>query len=239
MKTLILTFLISVSLISYSQERKIETKKNNFYTEIYSINKINKMKDGSYIKMGNKNDTLIVGNYSNGTKVGIWRFNASSNKPYFCYDFDNKVIDKLPRDINKIDSFYIKKDTAYYLDKVDRAPIYLGYKGEIKDVLRQNISVPFDIFKNGLSGYSIASFVVNSSGKIEDIKIEKSLSQELNSKLFKMVKMAKEEWIPAKVNGKPIDSKIYILCNISQLKKTIDYKEKPYLFVIDVVYSVR
>jgi hypothetical protein len=237
MRTLILTFFLSISMIIYSQERKTVTKEGKFQTEIYTINKANKKKDGFYIKLvNNTTDTLIIGNYCNDTKVGLWEFRASSNKPYFCYDYDKKVIDKLPKEIGEIDSFFIKIGTAYHLTKVDRAPIYLGYKSEIRQILWQNSMVSFDIAQEGITGTSLASFVVNTTGKISEIKIEKSLTKELDERIIKAVTMINGDWLTAMVNGAPIDSKIYILYNVTKDKITTKFAEKPYQLVHNLVY---
>jgi hypothetical protein len=237
MKLIILTFLLSFSLISFSQERKIIKKKSDFYIEIYSIDKGSKKKDGEYVKIKKStNDTLIFGNYNNDIKVGLWKFNSSSNRIYFYYNYDKRLFNQLPTSISSIDSFYIKKDTAFCLTKVDSPPIYLGYKDEIKDVFRQNAIVPADICEKGLSGNSLASFVVDITGKIVDIGIDNSISKGLDKNIIKTINMINGDWIPAKVNGEPIDSKIYILYNISQITITTKYVEEPYLYVIDLVY---
>jgi hypothetical protein len=236
MKLIAFSVLLSFYLISFSQERKIKTKKSDYYIEIYSINKETKKKDGDYIKINKSTkDTLIIGYYKNDTKVGKWKFNKSHNRNYIIYDYDSAVFCLKPRKIEKIDSFYIKKDTAFILTKVDSPPIYISYDSEIKDILRQSSSIPIDIAEKNIEGTSMASILIDKNGEISNIQIEKSLSKGLDKNIIATLKLINGDWKPAILNGLPVESKVYFLYNISQLVILTKYIEEPYLYVIDLI----
>lgn len=237
MKTSILVFFISITTIIFSQVRKTVTIENKYQTEKYTINKTNEKKEGNYLVLGKtKTDTLVIGNYANDTKIGTWEYRTSQNRMYICYDYDNSIVRKFSNEISNIDSFYIKNDTAIVLTKVDRAPVYLGYKSAIKYILWKNTFVPIQMAQQGTTGTSLASFIVNTTGKISDIKIEKSINKDLDKIILNAISKVDGDWLPAIKSAVPVDSKIYILVNVSFDKITSKYTEKPYLLVHNLIY---
>jgi hypothetical protein len=237
MKFTLLTILISISLTSYSQERKTKKIRTDSYIEIFTVDKNTNEKDGEYIKINKSTkDTLIYGNYKNDNKVGIWKYYSKNNRLFIAFDYEKKVLNQLPHKVAVVDSFPIRKDTSFYLSKVDSPPIYLGYENELHDILKQNALVPAEVCEKGISGTSLASFIVNCRGKIADIEIENSLSPELDKNIINTINKINGDWIPSKANGEIVDSKIYVLYNISPMVTTTTYFEKPYLLVVNLIY---
>lgn len=231
----ILTILLG-TISCYAQTYEEITNKGFKYTDTYHIDKKSKSKEGTYLKVNNNSrDTLITGNYDNNRKVGLWKYNSSRNKPYLYYDYSNKEIKVFPRDIAKIDTFLVKSDSAYELRKVDRAPAYLGYKSEIRDIIQLNGKVPVWLQEQGITGSSLYTFVVDSLGKMVDIRIEKSLDKEFDREILNSIKLIDGEWLPAIVNGKPVDSKFFILATISKNQAQKYYFDRDNLIVINFV----
>jgi len=87
--TLVLSALIAINLIG-QETKKIKKKyENPYYTEEYSVLKSDKsIKHGSFKKLGYKNCLVIVGNYDQGVKEGLWteyfwRSKIIKNQGYF------------------------------------------------------------------------------------------------------------------------------------------------------------
>ncbi|HRZ95935.1 MAG TPA: energy transducer TonB [Paludibacter sp.] len=227
-----IALLLFFFLSGFSQERKIKKKNSTNFIEVYSVDKKTKRKDGVYLKLNKlTNDTLISGNFSNNTKSGLWRYFDNSKNVYLTYNYDNQHLNQISPEISASDSFYIKKDSIFTLEKVDSPPIYLGYKDEFGITMNQNIVLPVEIIENKIIGFCVSTFVVDKQGKMKDIRIEKSLNKKFNQNIIQTLKTINGDWIPAKLNGKPVESKTYLFFDVSQFEKKRTFKEKPYLQV--------
>jgi hypothetical protein len=122
------------------------------------------------------------------------------------------------------------------LGKVDSPPIYLGYKDEIKLMLAHTARVPVKEMANGFKATSTASFIIDSIGKIKDIKIERPGNVSFDQSVIRAIRIIDGEWIPARVNNMPVDSKMFVLIHISNSSSSFKTDDKPYVINIDIVY---
>lgn len=232
MKFITFSVLMFFFLNGYSQELKIIKKNSPDYSEIYSVDKKTKRKDGAYLKLNKlTKDTLVSGNYSNNIKSGLWKYYDKSKNIYLTYNFENKYLNRLSPKISETDSFFIKKDSLFVLEKVDSPPIYLGYKDEFRITLSDNLILPVEIIENKITGFCVCTFVVDEQGKMKDIQIEKSLNKKFGKNIIQTLEAINGDWIPAYLNGKPIESKMYLFFEVSQNDKKRNFIEKPYLLV--------
>lgn len=227
---------------TYSQEFKIKKKTSRFTKEIYQIDKKNKTKSGFYYKISTTSkDTLVIGNYLNDEKTGLWTYNKMNGEKYIEYNYNSKTITALYSEVLESDSTYIIRDNEFVLDKVDNPQIYLGFENEATFQIAASIKLPFDIVKNDITGRSLASFVVDENGKMRDLKIELSLSKELDKKILVEIKKLDGDWIPASKNGKAISSKVMFIVDVQKVsfnnKKTGLNKDLPYLWHTLIGYS--
>lgn len=242
MKLTIIIFLSLTCTNTIAQELKTKKKSSYNFEEIYTIDKKTKLKHGFYVKLNkNPKDTLVKGYYSNEEKVNLWTFYGKNNSIYMQYNYDNDVV-KLSKDVSiTVDSIQIRKGNAFRLSKVDTPPLFIGCEDEIKTILRENFQAPTSLFENEVSGMSMVSFVVNKTGQIQDISIESSFSNDLGPAIVKSIESTNHQWIPAKLDGNPMVSKMYIIYDII-LTEDADYKhhsrfqDKPDLVVIDLIY---
>ena len=239
---ILLTPLFSLFLFTVfaqKSDKKIKEVKDDFFVSSYTINKKSKIKDGEYFKIKRSPyDTLVTGYYNNDQKSGLWRFWSTGDKDYISYNYDTRTIEYLSPEISKIDSFYTITDGngLYLLNKVDSPPIYLGYKGEIKKMLSNEVKIPLDEMANGLKGVSASSFVIDRTGKIKDIKIDRPLSNSFDRMLKKVLEKIDGDWIPARINNSPTDAKMFVLIHVYNSKMSGRTKDKPYLIAIDIAY---
>lgn len=245
MKYLLLMFAgFLISYQTYSQNLKTKKKTSQFSKEIYQIDKKSRDRNGFYYKISTISmDTLVIGNYLNDEKTGLWTYNKMNGEKYIEYNYNSKTITALHSKALESDSTYIIRDNEFVFDKVDYPQIYLGFEGEAPFHIAASIRLPLYILKNEITGSSISSFVVDENGKIRDLKIEFSLSKELDKQILAEIKKLEGEWIPASKNGKAIASKIMFIIDVQRIsfndKKTSPNKEKdlPYLWKAGLGYS--
>lgn len=88
-----------------------------------------------------------------------------------------------------------------------------GGNSEMLKFIGQNLKVPKEFQDAGISGKIIISFCVKKEGTIDNIEILRSPGFGIDEEIIKVFK-SMPKWIPAKLNGVPIDSieKIPIAC---------------------------
>ncbi|MCX6238602.1 MAG: energy transducer TonB [Bacteroidia bacterium] len=213
---IITTILIVLFFLpSFAQELKTKKVATDIYLEIFTIDKKNKLKNGEYFKIDTKSrDTLISGTFRDDIKSGVWKYNIRGTKAWITYDYDKKLLIPTPDQIIKIDSFVIRKGDAFEFEKVDSPPLYIGYKNEVQNILVMNFRPPQQIFQEGLSVTSVASFVVDKNGKMKGFQIVKMSSSDVSAAAFAAFKKIDGDWSPAIFNGQPVDSQVFIIFDI-------------------------
>ena len=71
--------------------------------------------------------------------------------------------------------------------------------------IQENINYPKECKELGIQGRVIAKMIVNADGKITDIEITRSPDERLSAEAIRVIK-AMPDWIPAKKDGKAVES---------------------------------
>jgi hypothetical protein len=245
MKYLLLVFVgILFTQQAYSQNLKTKKKTGLYAKEIYQIDKKSKQKEGFYYKISTRTkDTLVIGNYSNNQKTGLWSYNNMKGEKYFEYNYETKTIASFKGGELKSDSTYILHNKKFVLDRVDHPQIYLGFENEPLTHIARNIKLPIEIVKKGITGRSVASFVVGENGKIRDQKIEHSLSKAFDKKILDVISKLTGDWVPATKDGIAFSSKIILSVDVQTMAQSYGNipmkkeKEVPYLLHTVISYS--
>ncbi|NOU62220.1 energy transducer TonB [Marinifilum caeruleilacunae] len=228
--------LLLLSLSSFGQEQKLKRKKIKGIAtnEIFTVDKKTKLRNGTYIKLKNQTgDTLVKGQFKNDEKVGLWEFKTYSNEPYMTYNYDNKEIVNL---ISQVDSFPIRRDSIFVVEKVDRPAIYLDFDSGIDFCLMQT-QLPVSMVRYGVYGSAMASFVIGKEGQIKDIEVLVSMDKAFDKFILEKIQSLKGNWIPARKNGQNVDSKMFVLYKTSDSQKPIDDLDKAYCRVVRFFYK--
>jgi len=232
---LFLTFLFALN--AHTQELELKKITTPLFKEIYSVDKISKLKSGDYLKIDKKSkDTLIFGTYSDGQKSGIWRYFSKENKLWMTYDFGKNTFVFIPEDISSIDSFVVRKGDSFSYTKVDLPPVYLGSKNELEKILTANFTIPIEICENEKSGISMATFIVDKNGKMNEFQSVQMLFNEVFTKMEDALKFLDGNWSPAFADGKPVDSQIVLVCDITPQGAKYLFKDNPKAIVIHFQY---
>lgn len=75
--------------------------------------------------------------------------------------------------------------------------------------IKENINYPKECKELGIQGRVIAKMIVNADGKITDIKITRSPDERLSAEAIRLIK-AMPDWIPAKKDGRAVESTFYL-----------------------------
>ncbi|MDO6390269.1 TonB family protein [Pontibacter sp. BT731] len=87
---------------------------------------------------------------------------------------------------------------------VEQMPVFKGGESEMMKFLGTNIQYPAIAKSNGLEGLAVLSFVVETDGKISDVKAVKSLSKETDEEAMRVVNMMSGQWNPGRQNGEVV-----------------------------------
>ena len=94
--------------------------------------------------------------------------------------------------------------TSYY--DCDQLPTFLGSSDPrkfLEEWVYQYLRYPAEAVRDGVQGRVMVEFVINRDGKVSDVKVVKSVSEELDAEAMKVV-AASPKWKPGKVNGEKV-----------------------------------
>ena len=102
-------------------------------------------------------------------------------------------------------------DRIYSQLEVDRRASF--FKGDertfLKDWVYHYVKYPESDIASHTEGTEVAEFVVDRNGKVKDVKITTSLSDDIDKEVLKVIK-ASPKWTPAQLNGRKVPVKISI-----------------------------
>ena len=83
-----------------------------------------------------------------------------------------------------------------------------GYP-DLYDYFNATLVYPASALNDSIQGVQIISFVINKNGKVEQIEVEQSLGPEFEKESIRLIENM-PEWKPAKLDGKPMSTRISI-----------------------------
>ncbi|HWS00758.1 MAG TPA: TonB family protein, partial [Prolixibacteraceae bacterium] len=86
---------------------------------------------------------------------------------------------------------------------VEEMPEFPGGVDELRRFIAQEIRYPADAHEKKIQGKVFVSFVVNSTGKVEDAKIERSVSPSIDKEAIRVVSLM-PDWKPGKQRGQAV-----------------------------------
>ena len=94
-----------------------------------------------------------------------------------------------------------QSETIY--KSVEQMPMFPGGEIELIKYLSQNIQYPPEAAKNNVQGRVILQFVVDKTGQVGEVKILRSVSEEIDAEAVRVVK-SMPKWTPGKQRGKAV-----------------------------------
>lgn len=107
-----------------------------------------------------------------------------------------------------------------YCKNVDTLASFVNGVNGLFDYLNKNLTYPEKSLEKNIEGRVFVSFIVEANGNINNVEILRGISNDIDSTVIDVIEKM-PEWIPAKYNGKEVNSK-YIL----PIKFAIDKNEE-------------
>lgn len=97
-----------------------------------------------------------------------------------------------------------KDDGSVVLDKVsNQLPQFPGGKSAMTNFVQKNLRYPQDAIDNGIQGRVVVSFVIETNGRISDVKVVKGVSPSLDKEALRIVN-SMPNWKPAVRDGEKV-----------------------------------
>ena len=124
-------------------------------------------------------------------------------------DFGSEMTVKMVRNTLSTDKVNVtpsekSKPSEKNMVIVEELPVFPGGQAAMMRWIADNITYPAEAVKGGIQGLVNVNFVVSSSGKIKNVRINKSVHPLLDAEAVKVIgKMP--DWKPGSQNGKTVD----------------------------------
>jgi TonB family protein len=87
---------------------------------------------------------------------------------------------------------------------IEQMPRFPGGQQALMGFIRDNLKYPVQAQEEKKTGTVVVNFLVSSTGKIENVKVAKSVHPALDAEAVRVVSKM-PDWFPGKQNGKPVD----------------------------------
>lgn len=95
-----------------------------------------------------------------------------------------------------------KGDEKYTV--VEEMPQFPGGSEAMMSWIASNTNYPAEALKNKIAGIVFIAFTVSSTGKVENVKVDRSVSPVLDAEALRVIK-SMPDWKPGTQHGKPVD----------------------------------
>jgi TonB family protein len=101
----------------------------------------------------------------------------------------------------------VKVEEEVIFDIVDEKAQYPGGQEALKKYIKDNLKFPQTAIDMGIEGKCYLKFIVSQSGNISNVKVVRGVTDcpECDKEAIRLIK-AMPDWIPGKINGKPVNS---------------------------------
>ncbi len=162
-----------------------------------SSGKVNIENGKGHLKIVNKYkefEKVEEGDYLDGMKTGVWTG----------YDTRTGLTFKEVYEANKfISGESVKDGKTYTYTAAMQAPEYRGGIKSWNNFIASTTKYPQEAYRNGIKGTVKTSFVVDVTGRIVDIVIEKSVNRLLDEEAIRVLKYS-SKWEPGRERGMPV-----------------------------------
>ncbi|MEL6866840.1 MAG: energy transducer TonB [Bacteroidota bacterium] len=178
-----LLFLSLHTLVVFGQ-KKVKAKAD-FYKEVKHVNKEG-VENGSYEMKTKKGRVLITGQFDNGKKVGIWKFNDRRGQPYLTYDFDQGEVlhSALSLQVKKGDKWITLKDTPPHSNQI----------GEYVYTMYKEFNYPAIAYKNGVEGIVMVAVELDKTGMPSNSKVIRDIGANLGKETLRLASLLTIQW---------------------------------------------
>lgn len=213
----VLTLLLSFAIAGFSQKLKKRTEKSGYFKTVYYTQKKTGFRMGdSYVLNTQTGDTIAAGKYLNGKRVGNWTFRKpATGQKYLVYDFTSDSLIYLNHEL-VADTFLVKTDNGFEVKKVDRPVVYVGLEMELYNMPNDILTI--EQMKKNLEGMAVLNYRIDTLGNLSGAKVVMELDKSFVQKIDRSMRKLSGKFLPAVIDGKPVESAIYVRLNIQKLQ---------------------
>lgn len=194
--------------IAYGQDTKLVSKKSSGYKEEYNVlSSDKKVKHGDYRKYEGKNQLVIEGKFDNNKKVDEWKF-YSNGELEQTYDFTTNELKFAKKPDHP---FNIIANGTIYEVELDTPPLYIGSKVGLNDNLNKVMSYPYQALRMGIDGKVLASFWVDETNGISNIKIVQGIMDECDREVINGLTKVENNWVAGTKNGEKVKAEYFVI----------------------------
>ena len=178
------------------------------------------IKDGPFVYYTSKGKISSKGSYENNKRVGEWMTFYPEGQLHMTENYDSQerrsgsFVIYYPDGKVRRSDFYIngeyQKGNCYTASGNDTTwfpyfimPMYPGGDEARNRFLVENITYPIKAIKKGIQGTVYVSFVVDSDGRLSNVKLLQGVSPLIDNEALRVVQRM-PKWKPGLVDGKPI-----------------------------------
>ncbi|WP_316788945.1 hypothetical protein [Pedobacter frigoris] len=206
-----LLFAASILISSVHAQTVKKIKKKISHGSYTTVDTYDVLKSNPDIKHGEYSSTLVFtsekGQYDNGKKIGVWRY-YRNNIITQEYDADKKSL-LLYEESKLIQNAWIIEN-GNVLKETDARPVFLGGDDKIFEILLSTIKHP-----GTLKGTNVLLATITKEGKMINPKIESKVGFGTDEEFLRIFNSLPQDWIPAYIDEKPIDSRIQLVLNFT------------------------
>lgn len=212
MKNFFLIFSMCFALSGVGQNLKMQTKilPPPYSREVYDALASNKkIKNGPYVKYFHDGTIAEKGQYEANQKTGSWTYYTLQGEPDQQYNWTTKTLETVK--LTSIITDYWVEENGVFLPKVpDELPVFIGGESAFQWSVASAIRYPVDALRNKIEGQVLISVIITTGGQMVQEQLAKGLGYGLEEEALRAVKTLEGEWVPGKVKGKPVNTKLLI-----------------------------
>lgn len=213
-----LSLLLGVLFLHGHAQEETEIRVHTYYIpaskEVFYVLKYKpSIKHGSYQKQVQGPAAYKEkGQYDHNVRTGIWEYSDVKGKVIQRIDFSKDSVllsDGFPNpaDVKILDGAEARANNT------GKTPLLLGGRSKLAYYML-GFRYPAAARQAGIKGTVVVSATITREGKIVNEKIVSGLGHGLDEEALRVAQLLPDDWLPLKVNGVAVDSRILIPMNL-------------------------
>jgi TonB family protein len=210
MKHLFLFFFVCCSLPLLGQDLIKQTNNlaHPYSKEVYYVLKADPaIKSGAYKKYFSGTKLAENGRFEANQRVGTWQYYNPQGEVEQQYNWTSNTLESA-RPFTGVECVGIEENGVFTDQKPDECPIFLGGTPTLHRYILYVLRYPAQALRNNKTGIVHISATITPDGQMINEQVAQGLGYGLDEEALRVFKTITGEWIPGKVNGKPVNTKI-------------------------------
>jgi periplasmic protein TonB len=173
----------------------------------YVLEADNTVKTGAYKKYFSNNQVAEQGQHEANQRVGTWHYYNLQGGMEQQYNWTSKAFESA-QPFTGLDSYWVEENGVFVNKEPDERPVLLGGTPVLNQYIMTRLRYPMQAVHSGKAGIVYISATITLQGQMIEEKVEKGLGAGLEDEALRVFQSIDGQWVPGKVNGKPVNTKI-------------------------------